>query len=194
MIEAIKIICLCVGSAIGFGILLDNVTARVCVEYFTIGHEPIFNSTNPTYLAFGWGVVATWWAGLIVSLPMVLATRFGSRPMLAASALLRPFGVVLIVMAALCLLSGLLGFILASRGRIFLQGWLAAAVPEQQHVPFLADLFAHNAAYAGGFLGSLGVAVSAWRRRGDVQTPQKFRDELMRQVFIQEPKHDSANK
>jgi hypothetical protein len=28
----------------------------VCVEYFTIGHQPIFHTDDPTLLAFGWGV------------------------------------------------------------------------------------------------------------------------------------------
>jgi hypothetical protein len=39
--ESVKIIALCVGAAIAYGVLQDQVTARVCVEYFTIGHPPI---------------------------------------------------------------------------------------------------------------------------------------------------------
>jgi len=36
--QAIAIVALCIGSAVAYGILHDQVTARVCVEYFTIGH------------------------------------------------------------------------------------------------------------------------------------------------------------
>ena len=42
VIESLKIVVLCIVAAIVYGILHDQVTARVCVEYFTIGHPPIF--------------------------------------------------------------------------------------------------------------------------------------------------------
>ena len=38
--ETIKIILMEVAAAIVYGILHDQITARVCVEYFTIGHGP----------------------------------------------------------------------------------------------------------------------------------------------------------
>jgi hypothetical protein len=60
LIESLKIILLCIVAAIVYGILHDQVTARVCVEYFTIGHPPIFHTDDPTLLALGWGVIATW--------------------------------------------------------------------------------------------------------------------------------------
>jgi hypothetical protein len=59
-VEALKIILLCVLSAITYGILHDQVTARICVEYFTIGHPPMFATDSPTFLALGWGILATW--------------------------------------------------------------------------------------------------------------------------------------
>ena len=51
-VETLKIVVLCIVSAIVYGILHDQVTARVCVEYFTIGHPPIFHTDDPTLLAF----------------------------------------------------------------------------------------------------------------------------------------------
>jgi hypothetical protein len=65
-------------AAIVYGILHDQVTARDCVEYFTIGHPPIFHTDDPTLFAFGWGVIATWWMGTILAVPAVLASRLGS--------------------------------------------------------------------------------------------------------------------
>ena len=35
-------------AAIGYGIVHDQITARVCVEYFSIGHPPIFPTDDPT--------------------------------------------------------------------------------------------------------------------------------------------------
>jgi hypothetical protein len=57
--ETVKIVLLCIGSAVLFGIVHDQVTARLCVEYFTIGHPKVFGTESPTLLAFGWGVIAT---------------------------------------------------------------------------------------------------------------------------------------
>src|SRR5262249_11114159 len=80
VVEWLKIIGLGVVGAIAYGIAHDNVTARVCVEYFTIGHVPIFGTENPTLLALGWGVLATWWVGLGLGLLLALACRRGRRP------------------------------------------------------------------------------------------------------------------
>ena len=49
-----KIVLLCMASAIIYGIGHDQVTARVCVEYFTIGHAPLFPTASPTLLALLW--------------------------------------------------------------------------------------------------------------------------------------------
>ena len=84
--ESLKIILLCVLAAIVYGILHDQVTARVCVEYFTIGHPPIFHTDDPTLLAFGWGVIATWWMGANsqcpcrAGLPSQIMAQVPSRP------------------------------------------------------------------------------------------------------------------
>jgi hypothetical protein len=48
--HAIAIVILCIVSAVSYGILHDQITARICVEYFTIGHPPVFDTTSPTWL------------------------------------------------------------------------------------------------------------------------------------------------
>ncbi len=68
--KATVIVLLCVGAAIGYGILHDEVTARICVEYFTVGHPDLFGTDSPTLLGIGWGIVATWWAGLLLGIPL----------------------------------------------------------------------------------------------------------------------------
>src|SRR5688500_9214653 len=55
-------------AAIGYGVAHDQVTARICVEYFTLGHPPLFPPDSPTFPALGWGVAATWWVGLPLGL------------------------------------------------------------------------------------------------------------------------------
>lgn len=46
-VEALQITGLCIAAAVRYGILHDQVTARICVEYFIIGHPPLFDTTSP---------------------------------------------------------------------------------------------------------------------------------------------------
>ena len=76
--QSAKIILLCIAAAVIYGIVHDQITARVCVEYFTIGHPDIFGTDSPTLLAFGWGIVATWWAGVLIGVPLAFTSLLGS--------------------------------------------------------------------------------------------------------------------
>ncbi|HEU4754510.1 MAG TPA: hypothetical protein VFU47_15485, partial [Armatimonadota bacterium] len=68
----------------------DQVTVRVCVEYFTVAHPPLITTDSPTLLALAWGVVATWWVGLALGVMLGLAARLGGWPRLVARELIRP--------------------------------------------------------------------------------------------------------
>ena len=99
MIRSLAIVLLCVAAAVGYGILHDQATARICVEYFTIWHPPIFVTNDPTTLGLGWGVISTWWAGLMLGIPLAFAARFGRLPKWTASRLVRPIVKLLSLMA-----------------------------------------------------------------------------------------------
>lgn len=77
MTNALRIVRLAGAASVVYGILHDQVTARVCVEYFTIGHPSIFGTEDPTLLGIGWGILATWWAGPLLGVPPALAARWG---------------------------------------------------------------------------------------------------------------------
>lgn len=160
-----RIIAMTMLAAITYGILHDQVTARVCLEYFTIGHPPIFPTTNPTLLALGWGVVATWWVALPLGILLAVAARIGSRPKLTSRDLRRPLGVLLAIMACCALLAGILGAILANEGAVTLTPDLAGLVPANRHNAFLADLWAHSASYLAGIVGGVALAARTYRRR-----------------------------
>lgn len=163
--EAARIVALAIASAIVYGVLHDQVTARICVEYFTIGHPPIFATESPTLLALGWGVLATWWVGLLLGLLLAFAAPRGPRPIRTARSLRRPIAILLGVMACGALLAGGVGWFLATRGWVHLLEPLASRVPAERHTPFVADLWAHSASYLFGFVGGLVLVRRTWRSR-----------------------------
>lgn len=163
--QAIAIVLACIAAAVAYGIAHDQVTARVCVEYFTIGHPRIIRSESPALLGLAWGVVATWWVGAMLGIPLAIAARAGSRPKRDVASLVRPVAWLLVAMAACAFAAGLAGYVFASRRAVFLVGDLALRVPPEKHVRFLADLWAHSASYAVGFIGGLVVIAKVWRSR-----------------------------
>jgi hypothetical protein len=164
-VEFLKIAALGVISAICYGVLHDQVTARVCVEYFTVGHQRLIDSDSPTVLGFFWGVVATFGLGLLLGTVLASAARLGSRRPLFARDLLRPIGKLLLVMYGCAILAGLLGFTLAQLGHLELPSELARRVPADHHSRFFADWFAHLASYASGIIGVIVLSVQTFRTR-----------------------------
>lgn len=165
-----QIILLSIGGAVLYGILHDQVTARICVEYFTIGHHDYWGLQDPTLLAFEWGVVATWWVGLSLGLVLAICARGGRRrPPLTARHLLRPTLVLLTCTGIIALAAGVIGSVLARSGGVFLVKPLALLVPPTKQVAFLTDLWAHDASYLVGFLGGIVVCIWSWHQRGKLQ-------------------------
>jgi hypothetical protein len=158
--QGIKIILLSVVSAVLYGIVHDQVTARVCVEYFTIAHPPVFHTQSPTLLAFGWGVIATWWVGLLLGIPLAACARIGPAPRLDARKLLAPIRGLLLLMAASSILFGLCGYGMAKSHTIALNPYWFTLIPGEKHDRFLADAWAHLAAYGSGIGG--GLVLCAW--------------------------------
>jgi len=163
--QVLAIVALGVATAVIYGVIHDQITVRICLEYFTIGHPRIFRTADPTLLALGWGVIATWWAGLLVGLLLAVAARAGSRPPLTAGALIRPLAWLMGVCAVGAALAGLIGWGLAERKVVFLVGRIAMRIPEDRHVPFLCDLWIHSASYFFGFVGGGVLAWRVWRSR-----------------------------
>jgi hypothetical protein len=163
--EALKIVVLCILAAICYGIVHDQITARICLEYFTIFHPPILSGTHsPTLLGIGWGILATWWVGAFFSVPMILAARAGSRPTLSASQLVPSIAWLLIFMAACATIFGTVGYVLAREGKIATDWLTFSALPSARH-RFMADWWAHVASYAAAFFGGTSLCViTYWKR------------------------------
>ncbi len=165
--SVLGIVALAVAAAVLYGLVHDLVTAHVCVEYFTIGHAGMGGPPDPSPVAqaLHWGWAATWWMGALLGVLLAVAARAGPWPPRSPGSLVKPVLLVLGLMGLASAVAGLLGAFLAQRGDVRLVGVWAQAVPRERHVAFLADLWAHNAAYlAGGLLG-LGLALRVVRER-----------------------------
>jgi uncharacterized membrane protein len=169
-VRFLAIIALSIVAAIVYGILHDQVTARVCVEYFTVGHPPVFRTQSPTLLGLGWGIIATWWVGLLLGVPLAIVATVGTRPKRSVMSLLRPISVLLAFMAVCALCAGVVGWLLAQSGAMALEEYLASRVPPERHAAFLADAWAHSAGYLIGFIGGIVLVVGVWRSRGRLAT------------------------
>lgn len=155
----------CTLAACVYGMLHDQITVRVCGEYFTIGHPPVFDTDSPTLLALSWGIFATWWMGLLLGIGLGLAARAGTRPKRSARSLFRPIAMLMALTGLGALLAGIVGFTLAESGFIWLEKPLYNQVPRELHSRFLADLWAHSASYVVGAVGGVLVIVRVWRTR-----------------------------
>lgn len=161
----LRITLLFVIVAIVYGIVHDLITAQICVEYFTIGHRRVIASESPVALALVWGVIATWWAGLLAGMVVAPCARVGRWPKLDSTDLLPLLGKLMVAMTLLAAVAFVVAYVLASTGSIRLVPRLAARIDDARHVRFLAVGGTHLASYFGGFLGSVVLAVLVLRRR-----------------------------
>ena len=151
--EGLKIVGLCVAAAVVYGVLHDQVTARVCLEYFTVYHPPLIDSEDPTVVGLAWGVVATWWVGVMLGLGLACAALLGPWPRRTAASLVRPVVGLMAASAVLALAAGVVGYLTGGGafrgiGAQYGAGWADR---------FAADAHAHFTSYAVGFVGGVGL-------------------------------------
>jgi len=70
-----RIILLCVGAAVLDGEVHDQITARICIEYFTIAHPHVINTTSPTLIALYWASYGVGFLGGVSVMSRALLRR-----------------------------------------------------------------------------------------------------------------------
>jgi len=163
---ALAIVLMCVAAAVCYGIAVDQVTVRMSSEWFTSFHRPVPGAVDQTLLATYWGIVATWWVGLLLGVPLAVVARAGSRPKRPVGSLILPVVCLLGAMAACAFIAGLVGWQLACDGAAFLDRQTAGGLPAGREVPFHAVTWAHAASYLTALFGGIVVMVMVWRSRG----------------------------
>jgi hypothetical protein len=161
-----KIILFCVFAAIVYGIAHDQITARVCVEYFTVAHPRVVATDSPTVLGLVWGILATWWVGAALGALLAMVSQSPGLPPVPMSVIVRRVGILLGVMALGATAAGFVGYELSVRSIITLTDEFAWRVPVAQHHRFLAAGFAHGASYLIGIAGGAWIVFRIWIQRG----------------------------
>ena len=170
MSASIRIVLLVVAASVAYGVVHDQLTVRLSLEYFTVLHPRIGwlqGSESPTLLGLVWGVRATWWLGFIVGIPVAYACRRGAEPRLGARDLLRPLAIVLGTMGAGAAMAALAARHLGLAGAAELDPALASGIPPDRRIGALMALWAHSASYALGTSGGVALAICVYvaRRR-----------------------------
>lgn len=155
-----RYVAVCIAFACLYGVLHDQVTARICLEYFTVWHPPLVVSNDPTVVALAWGIFATWWVGLILGVPLALVCRLGERPKLEVRDILPLLGWLFLAMTICAVLAGTVGYLFAPESLAILNRYDG---PNRRG--FVTNLFAHNASYLSGFIGGSVVIFAARIKR-----------------------------
>jgi len=169
--EAAKIVLMSVLAAMAYRVVQDQVTVRVCVEYFAMGHNPVLSTESTALLAYGRWMIASWWWGLLLGVPLAAAARFGSKPKTKAVTLREPMIHLLVRVACYAVLAGLAGYFAVK------QGWFGVIesmehdlVPERE-AAYIAVLWAHWTAYGSSAVEGIAFCIRTWRRRGAPSRP-----------------------
>lgn len=164
--NGLKIVLMSVLGFVVYGILHDQITARVCIEYFTIGHPPLIDSQDPTLIAFAWGFMATWWFGLLVGVVFAMCADGGQWQKMTWRDIVRPALLIFAPTPFVALVAGIMGFYASQAQWVDLLPTYYEFIPLGKQDAFIADLWAHTASYSMGALCSVILTSwTIWKRR-----------------------------
>lgn len=144
----------------GYGMAMDQVSARLCPEHFTVFHPPIPNLTDPTLLGIAWGFLGAWWGGAILGYSAGIAATAGPHPPVSVRGLVRPMLAVLAVTAAVTVLTGFSVWRHAEMLGVTLAPDVANLVPPERHRACLVVACYHFSAYVTAIVA--GVVMCVW--------------------------------
>jgi len=166
-------------AVVGYAMLQDQVSARLCPEYFTVLHPPIPGLTDPTLLGICWGFIGGWWGGIVLGYAAGLVSTLGPRPPLAPRDFVKPLVVLMCAVGTVTALCGYSVWRHANMLSVSLEG-MDELIPPERHRAALVVASYHLVAYASATIG--GVVVCVWlraeRRKRDVKGAAECRMNL----------------
>lgn len=149
-----------------YGIVHDQITVRLAIEYFSVAHPPIFRTTNPTLLGFCWAIAATSGIGIALGSILALVSQSDGAAPVPLSEIRRSLLRLIGMMACASLLAGAVGFYLSRLQMISIASKFDDLIPIHKHDRFVAVWFMHLASYIAGFGGGALLCYRVWKERG----------------------------
>ncbi len=165
MKQTALIILLCMAASMLFGILHNQFSVRVNLEYFTIGHKALIRSTSPTLMGIAWGIHPNWWVGFAMGVLLSIVGRAGKWPKRDARSFLKPLLILFVIAGIASATAGIFGYKLANNGTLALYEPLSSLVPASGHSSYIAALWMHTASYTAGTMGGLILALFVFTGR-----------------------------
>lgn len=161
----LRIVLLCGLGMISYGVLQDQISARLSPEYFTIGHAPVSGLSHPTLVGIAWGFLGGFPGGIALGIPLALVATLGPLPPLTARMLMRPLLVVLAVTAIGTLIAGASGAYNATVVNVAIGEPWASFIPHERQWQFFVVACAHFGTYLGAAIAGCGLWLWVIRRR-----------------------------
>ncbi len=154
----------CAAAAVLYGVVHDQITARVSRRYFTLdhpslGYPAIFHNPSPTVLGIAWGIVATLPLGTVLGVCVAFCATLGRWPEISPRAMRKPIACVLVFMACCAVACGFAGYALM----VHLHPGALRRHPG--YVRSVGVACAHAASYAAAGLGAIVLCIWTVRRR-----------------------------
>ncbi|OWK46547.1 hypothetical protein [Fimbriiglobus ruber] len=142
-----------------YGGAQDQISARLCPEYFTVLHNPIPGLTDPTLLALAWGFLGAMGGGVAVGYAAALAATLGPRPQLTFRELIKPILFLIATVGTASAVTGGSVYISAEQFDIRVDPFLDRYIPvERQRGAFVVACY-HLVAYVTAIIGSVVMCV-----------------------------------
>jgi hypothetical protein len=152
-------------AAISYGTIQDQVSVRLCPEYFTLFHSPIPGLTDPTLLGIAWGFLGTWWAGVFLGYGAGVIATVGNLPKLSPLEIVRPLLLLMLGIAAVVIVTGLSVWRHAVMFGVTIESGLKMMLPPERHQDLLIVACYHFVGYVAAFGGGFVLWVWIWRDR-----------------------------
>ncbi|MEN8207855.1 MAG: hypothetical protein ABFR50_01250 [Candidatus Fermentibacteria bacterium] len=165
MKKTMAIVLLCMAVAILFGVVHNQFTVRISLEYFTIGHRALISSTSPTLMGIAWGIHPNWWVGLCLGVLFAVAGRAGKWPKRNARSFIKPLLLLFLISGIASVTAGILGYRMATRGTLGLYEPLFSTVPVSGHAAYISALWMHTASYTVATMGGLIITLFVFTGR-----------------------------
>lgn len=167
-----------IGMLSGYAAVQDQVSARLCPEYFTHFHNPIPGLTDPTLTGITWGFLGSWWGGAMFGYFAGIAATVGKRPPLRVRQLILPMGVTVLAVAGVTALTGGAVALYANQLNVEVDRYMAGPVPAERRRELLVVCCYHLAAYVSAVVASVVCVVWVARSRSfKFQVPSSKTDQ-----------------